>query len=109
MHVTLVFSPAPRDVFEQVLKMPAGATAHDAVLASGLPARCPDLDWVTLTVGIWGRAVDWAQVLHEGDRVELCRPLSVDPKTARRERFRRQGARTAGLFAKRREGGKPGY
>jgi hypothetical protein len=41
--------------------------------------------------------------------VELYRPLLVDPKVARRERFRRQGARNTGLFAQRRPGAKPGY
>jgi len=41
--------------------------------------------------------------------VEIWRPLRVDPKLARRERFGRQGARSAGLFAKRRPGSKPGY
>jgi putative ubiquitin-RnfH superfamily antitoxin RatB of RatAB toxin-antitoxin module len=41
--------------------------------------------------------------------VEIYRGLLVDPKVARRERFRKQGARAAGLFAKRRPGAKPGY
>ncbi len=43
------------------------------------------------------------------DRLEIYRPLTVDPKVARRERFSRQGARTTGLFARRRAGGKSGY
>ncbi|WP_213954901.1 RnfH family protein [Variovorax sp. dw_954] len=109
LHVTLVCSPAPREVFEQGFTLPAHATARDAVLASELPSRFPALDWAAMSVGVWGRAVEWQQALVEGDRVELCRPLTVDPKVARRERFRRQGARATGLFARRREGGKPGY
>ena len=59
--------------------------------------------------GVWGRAAAWDDVVRECDRVDLCRPLLVDPKVARRERFARQGARTTGLFAKRRKGGKAGY
>ncbi|HYP70717.1 MAG TPA: RnfH family protein, partial [Variovorax sp.] len=47
--------------------------------------------------------------LKDGDRLELCRDLVVDPKVARRERFARQGARGTGLFAKRRTGAKAGY
>jgi uncharacterized protein len=109
MQVTLVYSPAPREVFEQVLTLPEAATARDAVLASTLPAQFPALDWAALPCGVWGRAVDWQQRLRDGDRIELCRPLTVDPKVARRERFRRQGARATGLFAKRRDGGKAGY
>ncbi|MNL58374.1 hypothetical protein D3C87_1820040 [compost metagenome] len=51
----------------------------------------------------------WEQPLKDGDRIELCRPLTVDPKVARRERFQRQGARGTGLFANKRKGGKDGY
>ena len=47
--------------------------------------------------------------VRPGDRVEIYRPLKVDPKVARRERFVRQGARATGLFARRRPGGKAGY
>jgi putative ubiquitin-RnfH superfamily antitoxin RatB of RatAB toxin-antitoxin module len=60
-------------------------------------------------VGVWGRKAELEQVLRNHDRVELYRPLRVDPKVARRERFARQGVRTTGLFAKRRAGSKPGY
>jgi sulfur carrier protein len=44
-----------------------------------------------------------------GERIEFYRPLRVDPKVARRERFARQGAKSAGLFAKKRPGAKAGY
>ncbi|MDN6886771.1 RnfH family protein [Variovorax sp. CAN2819] len=110
IEVTLSCSPAPREVFEQVLSLPSGATLVDAVKAGDLSLRFPDLDWRhALTPGIWGKAVEWDQALKDGDRVELCRPLTVDPKVARRERFQRQGARGTGLFANRRKGGKAGY
>ena len=110
IEVTLSCSPAPREVFEQVLSLPSGATLVDAVKACDLSLRFPDLDWRhALTPGIWGKAVEWDQALKDGDRVELCRPLTVDPKVARRERFQRQGARGTGLFANRRKGGKAGY
>lgn len=107
--VTLVCAPAPREVFEEVLTLAPGATLEDAVCASGLSARYADLDWRALTAGIWGRAAGWDQVLAEGDRVELCRALLVDPKVARRERFKQQGRKGTGLFARQREGGKAGY
>jgi putative ubiquitin-RnfH superfamily antitoxin RatB of RatAB toxin-antitoxin module len=60
-------------------------------------------------VGVWGRKAPLDRPLEERDRIELWRPLRVDPKLARRERFGQQGARSAGLFAKRRPGGKAGY
>ena len=106
IDVTLLWSPAPRDVFERQLRLPAEATVYDAMLACELPALYPAVDWLAMTPGLWGRAAAWSAGLRQGDRVELCRSLKVDPKVARRERFRRQGAGTTGLFAARRDGGK---
>jgi putative ubiquitin-RnfH superfamily antitoxin RatB of RatAB toxin-antitoxin module len=112
IKITLVCALAPREVFEQILDVPDGTTAQEAAAASALATQQTQQsapDWKNLAPGIWGRAIEWAQVLKEGDRLELCRPLTVDPKTARRERFQQQGARGTGLFARRREGGKAGY
>ena len=64
------------------------------------------LVWQT---AVWGKPVERANVLKDGDRLEVLRALRVEPKVARRERFQKQGAKTAGLFAKRRAGAKPGY
>ena len=108
-RVTVACSPAPRKVFEQEVEVADGATVHDAVLASGLAQALPGLDWQAMAPGIWGRAVEWTRCVSDLDRIELCRPLTVDPKVARRERFRQQGARGTGLFANRRKGGKAGY
>ena len=58
---------------------------------------------------VWGRRVELTTPLKDGDRLELLRPLTVDPKEARRLRFNQQGSRAAGLFAKRRQGAKAGY
>lgn len=109
MQVTLVCSPAPREVHEEELVLPEGAVLRDAIAASSLSQRFPTLDWASLAPGVWGRAAPWDQPLRALDRIELCRPLVVDPKVARRERFQRQGARGTGLFANRRQGGKAGY
>lgn len=109
IQVTLAYSPAAREVFEQPLTLRSGATAHDAVGASRLAGEFPKLDWQICMPGIWGRAVAWGRVLEDGDRIELCRPLLVDPKVARRQRFQRQGSRGTGLFARQRDGGKAGY
>ncbi|RZI74990.1 MAG: RnfH family protein [Pseudomonas sp.] len=109
ISVTLLCSPAARQTFEQALDLPEGATVSEAVLASGLDGQFPALDWRALTPGVWGKVVGWDRVLQQDDRLELCRALLVDPKVARRERFQRQGSRAAGLFARRREGGKAGY
>lgn len=108
-RVTVCFSPAPRQVLEWPLELPEGASVADAVRASGWAQACPGEDLAELEVGIWGRRCPPGQPVREGDRIELWRALLVDPKVARRERFRKQGARAAGLFAARRPGAKAGY
>jgi putative ubiquitin-RnfH superfamily antitoxin RatB of RatAB toxin-antitoxin module len=107
IHVTVYEAPTARQVREVALTLSVGATVHDALIASGLGA--PGLNDEAGGVGVWGRKTTLTQPLREGDRVEIWRPLQVDPKLARRERFGKQGARTAGLFAQRRPGAKPGY
>lgn len=103
LRVTVMHSPAPREVREQVLELAEGATVADALRACGLSPGEVE------AVGVWGRKADASQALRDRDRVEIARPLRVDPKLARRERFQRQGSRAAGLFAQRRPGAKPGY
>lgn len=108
MPVTVVACPSPRVTSEWHVHLHEGATVADAIRACGLaPPGGPGSALVA--VGIWGRTVDLGRKLSAGDRVEVYRALTVDPKTARRERFARQGARTTGLFAKQREGAKAGY
>ena len=67
------------------LKLPAGSTAQEAVSRSGLAHRFPELDG-TQPLGIYGKRVAGDYVLQEGDRVEILRPLTADPKEARRRR-----------------------
>ena len=62
-----------------------------------------------LFISVWGHPQGLNHVLNTGDRVELTRALRVDPKVARRERFVKQGAKAAGLFAKKRPQAKAGY
>lgn len=109
LSVSVAYSPAPRAVCEVDLLLDVGSTTEQALLASGLLQRFPELDQQPLELGIWGHQADLQQVLHEGDRIEIYRQLRVDPKVARRQRFAKQGARGAGLFLKRQPGAKPGY
>ena len=112
LHVTLVYSPAPRQVKQHELRLLKGTTVAQAIEQSGLLSECPEInlrDHTAFGVGIWGRKTTLNHVLRDSDRVEIYRPLLVDPKVARRERFQKQGTRGAGLFAKRRPGAKPGY
>jgi putative ubiquitin-RnfH superfamily antitoxin RatB of RatAB toxin-antitoxin module len=105
VRVTVLYSPAARDVCEWELALAPGTTVAQALQASGLPRLLADGELANAAVGIWGRKARLDQVLADCDRVEVYRPLRVDPKLARRERFQQQGTRTAGLF--RRKGPDP--
>ena len=109
IQVCVVCAPGPRDVWERPLQLPAGSTVWQALMASGVLPAHPQWDISLAGVGVWGHRVLPDQLLRDGDRIELYRPLQVDPKVARRERFQKQGAGAAGLFAKRRTGAKAGY
>jgi putative ubiquitin-RnfH superfamily antitoxin RatB of RatAB toxin-antitoxin module len=87
MRVEVVYAlPEGADV--SVLELPPGATVRDALAASGVAARHAALD--LSQIGIFGRRVTPDAVLSDGDRVELYRPLALDPKEARRRRARRK-------------------
>lgn len=107
--VTVCFSRNVRECKEAVLQLPTGSRLVDAIRKSALLVNLPDAEVDTLHTAVWGRKLPPDRVLRDGDRVELLRPLRVDPKVARRERFTRQGAGTTGLFSKRRAGAKSGY
>lgn len=66
------------------LTLSAGSTARQAVERSGLAARFPGVDFTNAQLGIRGKRVPGEQVLEEGDRLELLRPLTADPKETRR-------------------------
>ena len=90
--VEVVYSPAPHDIDLTPLQLPLGASVADALRASGVLQRHA-LDAATLNLGLWGRACQPDQTLRERDRVEIYRPLLVDPKEARRQRYKGARAR----------------
>jgi sulfur carrier protein len=106
--VTVCVALGPGRVVEASLAVRAGVDVsevlNDPAVRDLLPAggagtgAAPD-------VGIWGRRCAVTQAVAAGDRIEIYRPLRVDPMTARRERFKSQGARATGLFASRAPGG----
>lgn len=108
LSVLVVYSPAAREVVERPVELSEPATVAQALTASGL-LEAFGLDPAQVRLGIWGRKAALDHPLRDQDRIEIYRPLTVDPKVARRERFARQGSRTTGLFARRRPGGKAGY
>ena len=109
MKILIIYSPESRQTREWTLDISNGCTVGLAL------AQCPELQNIEalhqgiLMLGVWGKQVTCDQLLHENDRLEIYRQLRVDPKVARRERFSRQGAKSAGLFSTKRAGAKAGY
>lgn len=91
LRVSVAYSPAAGEVDEVELLLPPGATVADALRESGLQARHAGVALDLLPVGIWGAFCERDAPLRDRDRVELYRPLLVDPKEARRQRHRSQG------------------
>ncbi len=68
------------------LAMPHNCTAQQAVEKSGLLSQYPEIPWPSIKLGIFGKIVPHHLALHDGDRIEIYRPLTIDPKEARRLR-----------------------
>jgi len=76
----------PDDQVIVVLAIPEGATVDAAIKASGLLERFPEIALSEINAGIFGVVCKLDQLVKEGDRIEIYRPLRHDPKEARRQR-----------------------
>jgi putative ubiquitin-RnfH superfamily antitoxin RatB of RatAB toxin-antitoxin module len=94
IRVEVAYCPRPGVTDLVALELPQPASVADALAASGLLER-HGLALEGLRVGIWSRVAALDARLRERDRVEVYRPLAVDPKEARRQRYRRQRAAKA--------------
>ena len=83
--VEVVFAKPGEQVLEQ-LRVPADATVETVIRSSGILERFPEIDLGTNKVGVFGKAIQLSAGLHEGDRIEIYRPLIADPKEARKKR-----------------------
>ena len=68
------------------LEVAKGTTIAESVEQSGIRAQFPEEDIGQLKFGIWNKVRSSNEVVSEGDRVEIYRPLEADPKEARRRR-----------------------
>ena len=76
----------PEKQYLQRVTLQQGATVEEAIRASGLLELRTDIDLSKNKGGIYSRPVKLADVLQDGDRVEIYRPLIADPKELRRQR-----------------------
>lgn len=70
------------------IKLPVGSTVMQAIEASGITEMLPDGVLDPRRLGIFARKVSPDQQVHDGDRIEIYRPLLLDPMEARRRRAR---------------------
>lgn len=69
-----------------VIDVAPGTTVGEAITASAITARHPEIDLATLDVGIFSQRCGLDALVEDGDRVELYRPLQIDPMERRRRR-----------------------
>jgi putative ubiquitin-RnfH superfamily antitoxin RatB of RatAB toxin-antitoxin module len=88
MKVEVVYAK-PEEQALVMLDVAPGSTVIAAIQLSGLLERYPEIDLASIAVGIFGELTILQTELREGDRVEIYRPLQVDPKDARVRRARK--------------------
>lgn len=88
MKVELIYAQ-PDEQHILSIEVDEGTTVEKAIKQSGILEKYPELALSDLEVGIFSQAVDLAHVLSAGDRIEIYRSLTIDPKEARRIRARK--------------------
>ena len=87
IRVAVVYAD-PQTQIEKWVDVSVDSTAGEAIAASGIADSLPS-GFTPAAIGIYGRIVDEHHRVRDGDRIELYRPLVIDPKEARRRRAQR--------------------
>jgi len=85
IRVEVVYATADEQALLE-LRIDEGSSVQKVIDSSAICDRFPTEDLATCAVGIWGRLVERSDMVRDGDRVELYRPLAMDPRDARRLR-----------------------
>ena len=85
MWVEVAYATPEKQAIVRV-DVPAGCTVGEAIARSNIRSQFPEMEIDPAAVGIFSRKVSMSQVLREGDRVEIYRPLLADPRETRRKR-----------------------
>lgn len=88
LHVNVIYAASTTTQVERSLTVEASCTVALAIRRSGLLTEFPEIDLGTARVGIFSRQVKLDTLVKDGDRIEIYRPLIIDPKQARRLRAR---------------------
>jgi putative ubiquitin-RnfH superfamily antitoxin RatB of RatAB toxin-antitoxin module len=85
IHIEVVYARPERQEISS-LSLPAGSTVGQAIEASGLLARYPEIDLAKNKLGVYAKLAKADTALRDRDRVEIYRPLIADPKEVRKQR-----------------------
>lgn len=91
-HSVAVCYALPDVSFLVQLDVDAGTTMAQAIAASGVLTRFPEIDLARNKFGVFGKLKPADTVLRDGDRIEIYRPLQADPMESRRRRARHKAA-----------------
>ncbi len=83
--VEVIYAAQARQEIRTV-RLPVGSVVEQAIRRSGLLTEFPEIDLTANRVGVYGEPVELDTILEGGERVEIYRPLVIDPKEARRKR-----------------------
>lgn len=86
--VEVVFADGGSVVVRRRVRIADGCTVAEAITASGIASSLPPGAIDPARLGIFGHKVVAGQRVRDGDRIEICRPLTFDPMEARRRRSR---------------------
>jgi len=84
MKIGIAYALPQRQVWFNV-ELPDGATIKDAIERSGVLKQFPEINLEQQKIGVFGKVSKLDAVLNEGDRVEIYRPITCDPKTVPRK------------------------
>ena len=87
--VVVYAKPRRAHLFE--VRLPAGSSVRQAIQLCGILSCVPELAGQELDVGVFGQSCRLDDTVRDGDRIEIHRPLTVDPKEARRQRAALKG------------------
>lgn len=85
MQVGIAYSEPAQQTWLKI-DVPDGATVREAIERSGILALYPQIDLAKQKVGVFGKATKLDATLKAGDRVEIYRPVTIDPKTVPRRK-----------------------
>ena len=93
LQIEIAYAEPQRAIIKS-LRLPAGARVADALRLAALDPDFSAVDFANPAIGVFGKLARRDQLLRQGDRIEIYRPLTADPKASRRARAQQTGKKT---------------